>query len=708
MPIGRRSMKWLAILLLLTLSFASSAAFAAESAEPLTLVVMDPLAAPLSCPCVEGYAQRDYNVLAEYLADQLGREVRVGFGGSLVKGQEQAGGHAADLVIGKDSVIRSDAAKLGFAVTPLARLSGRDGKTTQTGLVVLCTADPAKELNDLEGYRIYFGPADSDEKHAAALRLIRSEGAKVESPGADCISDACSDGASKVVELGADAKVAAVISSYAHPLLEGCGTIDKGDLRVIGETSPVAFVTAFATDRVDKTTAAQVREALLDMIREPKVTQALESMLGFLPIDDEYEGLLDQPEEPIEKTQTVEGEQSSIPSNWPGWAGPTRNGHVAWLPDQLPDEPQFVWRKALNRPGLGGIAVVDHYVLLGDRDIANQFDVWRCFDANSGEPVWERRYPAPGKLDYDNAPRATPLVVDNKAYLLGAFGHLSCVNLADGKLQWRRNLRLEYGVTEELVWGLCSSPLLVDGKLIVNPGANDAAWVALEPETGYEIWRTAGDRHGFASPLVATLGGVKQLVGYDRTSLNGWDLETGQRLWTLTPPRKGDFNVPTPLVIKDQLLVMTENNGTRLYQFAASGAIDPTPVDQYNLLGSDMSTPVGINGHAYCVWEDLFCLEVQSGILTEKWIGSDPALPETGTIIAGKNDEGKARLLVIARGGELLVIDAEPTQEMRILSRSNLFQFTPNQAEDLLTQPALVGDRLYLRNEEELVCVRLR
>ncbi len=377
------------------------------------------------------------------------------------------------------------------------------------------------------------------------------------------------------------------------------------------------------------------------------------------------------------------------------------------MPDTLPAEPIFVWRKSLIRSGLGGIAVCDDRVLIGDRDIANQFDVWRCLDANTGESLWTYRYPAFGSLDYDNAPRATPLVHDEYVYLLGAFGQLTCVRLDDGKKVWQRHLRLQYGAKSELVWGLCSSPLIVDDKLIVNPGAEKASWVALNPKTGKEVWRVGGDRHGFASPLVATLGGVRQLIVYDRTSLMGLDIASGQRLWKVKPPRTGDFNVPTPAVVDGHLLVMTENNGTRLYAFDDSGKAIDKPVAEYQMLASDQSTPVLIDQRAFCLWSDLFCLEVGGGKITERWIGSDDAFPETGTVVAGLNHDEEARLLVIGRGGELLLVDASTDEQMEILSRSNLFDVSPSSAQDLLTQPAVVGDRVYIRTEDEIVCVQL-
>lgn len=675
------------------------ATVASAQTEPITLVVMDPLAAPLSCPCVEGYAQREYQALADWVSQKTGRQVRIGFGESLSRGQESAGGFEADVVIGKDSVVRADAAKLGVGMEPIARLTGRKGKMTQTGLIVVRSDDPAQSVGDLVGYQIYFGPSECDEKHSAPLSLLASAGAAPPLGTELLISNACSDGATKVVDLGPSVRSAAVISSYAKPLLTGCGTIQEGDLRVVGETDPLPFVTAFISERADPETRAKIAEALFTVMTDAETLKALESMVGFLPVDEAYHELVERTSAPSR------GPSPDDNTSWPGWGGPNGNGVVGWMPDRFDAEPEVVWRESLLRPGLGGVAVADGKVVVGDRDLSNQFDLWRCYDAQTGELVWRRQYPAPGALDYDNSPRATPVIRDGRAYLLGAFGDLTCVRLETGSVVWRRNLLREYGAKEQLVWGFCSSPLLVDGRLIVNPGSSEAAWVALDPQSGRELWRAAGDRRAFASPVCLKLGGVKQLVAYDRSTLGGWRIDNGERLWTMRPERKGDFNVPTPVEVGGRLFVTTENNGARLYSFDENGKVDQAS-NGYRSLSPDTSSPLSFEGRVYCVWNDLYCLDAR-GELRESWVASDDALPETGSVLAGKTSEGAARLLVTGRGGELLLIDPDAQSGERIVSRLNLFGEDPMDAEDLLTLPALVGDRLYLRGESELVCVRL-
>ncbi|MBI1249208.1 PhnD/SsuA/transferrin family substrate-binding protein [bacterium] len=253
--------------------------------KPLTLVVMDPLAAPLSCPCVEGYAQRKYEALEAFLEKELGRSVNLLFTESLetIKDKDLAGG-TIDLVIGKDSVARYDAKQKGLTVTPLGRLTDKQGSTTQYGMIVVAKDDPAQKPGDLKDYEIFFGTVDAAEKHDAAIELLKKEGVTL--PKKLTTSQACSDGACKILELGRSTMGAAVISSYAAPLLEGCGTIKKGDLRVIGKTKEVPFITAFATNNVSTNEQKQIEKALMQVATDQELCQKLESLVGFLPVED--------------------------------------------------------------------------------------------------------------------------------------------------------------------------------------------------------------------------------------------------------------------------------------------------------------------------------------------------------------------------------------------------------------------------------------
>jgi ABC transporter, phosphonate, periplasmic substrate-binding protein len=254
--------------------------------DPLVIAVMDPLCDKFACDCVQGYAQRNYEKLAKYLLKKTGKHSKVAYGESLKIALEDVD-RAPDFVIGKYSVVLHGAAAAKYKLAPIAHLTGKDGSTTQSGLIVVRTADEASLVDDLEGYRIFFGPEECDEKNAAARELLKSAEVKIPEPLE--ISGACSEAAKKLVALEPSVKAAAVISSYAQPLLEGCGNIKKGDLRIVGETKKLHFVTVFVNEKLDPITRDLVLKALLEMGKDSEMLAALETKNGFVRFKNEID-----------------------------------------------------------------------------------------------------------------------------------------------------------------------------------------------------------------------------------------------------------------------------------------------------------------------------------------------------------------------------------------------------------------------------------
>jgi ABC-type phosphate/phosphonate transport system substrate-binding protein len=297
---------WLGVVAV-TIGALSMAALPAAADEPLVVVVMDPLSDKLACDCVAGFAQRKYEVLGQHLQRQLGCKVEVYWGESIEmalkdENAKRTSPLVADLVIGKHSVVVAESKAKSLGLEPLAQLSGQDGKTTQTGLVVVRTADPAILVDDLLGYRIIFGPADCDEKHAAPRQLLVE--AEVELPKELDVANSCSVAAQKMLDCPKDEKVAAIISSYAVPLLEGCGTIEKGAMRVIGESDPVPFISAFIRDKTAEPRRAKIMASLTAVANDSALKQALETRDGFVPFVAETTTADDANSEPVSEKKT--------------------------------------------------------------------------------------------------------------------------------------------------------------------------------------------------------------------------------------------------------------------------------------------------------------------------------------------------------------------------------------------------------------------
>jgi outer membrane protein assembly factor BamB len=357
---------------------------------------------------------------------------------------------------------------------------------------------------------------------------------------------------------------------------------------------------------------------------------------------------------------------------------------------------RVVWRKRLTGQSMAGIAANEKMVLVPDRDPLDTQDVFRCLNAETGEELWTLRDFGKAALDYGNAPRATPQMVGEFVVFYGALGKMHCVRAANGEKIWKKDFTKEFGVRDLSSWGSTSSPLVVDEKLIVNPGGPQASVAALKPESGEVLWKTPGDKAAFGSFVLATLGGKRQIVGYDAKALCGWEIESGEQLWRLVPPRRSDFNVPTPIVAGEQLVLSTENNGTRLYGFHASGKIIPEPVAVNDGLAPDTHTPVAMGDRLFGVWHGLYCLDLKNGLKTI-WKAEDPAFNDYATAVACGN-----RVLIISKHGELLLVDAGG-ETFKLISRVKAFDDDPG----VYSHPAFVGKRIYLRGSGEMIAIDL-
>jgi outer membrane protein assembly factor BamB len=249
---------------------------------------------------------------------------------------------------------------------------------------------------------------------------------------------------------------------------------------------------------------------------------------------------------------------------------------------------------------------------------------------------------------------------------------------------------------------MTATPLVVDDKLIVNPGAKDASLVALDRKTGEIVWKSPGAAAAYASPIINNFNGQRQVVAYDTDSLGGWDVITGERVWKIIPEKTGDYNVPTPIALGDKLLVATENNSTRLYDFKGRGyqgavRVVDKPQHRFDDLAPDMITPVAYDGMVFCPHNaNLYCLDAKT--LELLWQQRDMAFYRYASLVAGNG-----HVMIMTLDGELLLVRADHTK-YQLTARLRLFD---DQQTEVWSHPALVQGRLYVRNECSINCLVL-
>ena len=203
--------------------------------------------------------------------------------------------------------------------------------------------------------------------------------------------------------------------------------------------------------------------------------------------------------------------KDAVGGDWPAFLGPSHNAvsTETRLSRRLP--PPLVWEFPRGT-GYASPAVVGERLVFLHR-VANE-EVVECLNAETGASRWRFRYPTAfeDRYGYNNGPRASPVIDGERVYTMGAETKLHCLELASGKVIWKRDMRADYKVPQDF-FGTASTPLVEGQLLIVNVGAPGGPAVAgFDKTTGREVWR-AGKEWGpsYASPVPAVVHGKRRV-----------------------------------------------------------------------------------------------------------------------------------------------------------------------------------------------------
>jgi outer membrane protein assembly factor BamB len=187
----------------------------------------------------------------------------------------------------------------------------------------------------------------------------------------------------------------------------------------------------------------------------------------------------------------------------------------------------------------------------------NDDEVMSALDAATGTVVWRSAYPAPFTMQsaaarHGPGPKSTPTYANGRLYAIGMTGVVSAFDAASGKLLWRKPAP---GIVP-LSTSHAFSPLVDRGMVIFHVGGHgEGALTAYDEVTGDVRWRWAGDGPGYGSPIVAELGGTRQIVTFTQDKLIGVDAATGALLWERPYTTPGTQNSITPILYGQMLIV---------------------------------------------------------------------------------------------------------------------------------------------------------
>jgi outer membrane protein assembly factor BamB len=389
----------------------------------------------------------------------------------------------------------------------------------------------------------------------------------------------------------------------------------------------------------------------------------------------------------------------ALGADWPQHLGPTRDGHspeTGLLRSWPKDGPAVGWKREVGS-GWAGPAVSDGRLILFHR--VGDDEVVECLDPATGKPHWESKYHTRyvDDFNFDNGPRATPLIAGDRVFTLGADGDLRAWDLATGKGLWDRNVNKDYGVAKGF-FGCASSPLLAGGRLLLNVGAKGAGVVAFDPATGKEMWKVADDPVSYSSPVLAKIGGEELAVFFTRSGLLAVAPEKGDVRFhhPFRPRAQASVSAASPVVAGDRVFLSTAYGTGAVLLDLKSGK----PVEVWagnDTLSCHYNTPLLVKGHLYGIdgrqeggQAALRCVEWGTGKVkwTKEGFGCAGLIHADGVLIA------------CPENGDVVLIDPSP-DGYKELARAAVLD------SPVRSLPALSGGRLFVRDGKKLVALEV-
>ena len=388
-----------------------------------------------------------------------------------------------------------------------------------------------------------------------------------------------------------------------------------------------------------------------------------------------------------------------VAADWPQHLGPNRDGHspeTGLLRSWPVGGPNVAWQRDVGK-GWAGVAVAGDRLVLFHR--VGDEEVVACLDPATGNEKWKAGYRATyiDEFEFDNGPRAVPLVAHDKVYTLGPAGELRAWELATGKSVWAKNVNQEYKAPKGF-FGLATSPILAGGHVLVNVGAKGAGIVAFDRDTGAEVWKASDEAVSYSSPVTANFGNHEATVFFTRNGL--WSLfpSTGHEWYThpFRPRAHASVNAMTPIVSGDRVFLSTAYDTGAVLLEVRKGKLEVV-WEGKDVLDCHYNTPVLVKDHLYGIdgrqetrAARLRCVEWATGKVswTKDAFGCAALIYADGLLIA------------CPENGDVVLIEPSP-DAYKELARHRVLD------EPVRALPALAGGRLFVRDGKKLVALEM-
>jgi len=376
--------------------------------------------------------------------------------------------------------------------------------------------------------------------------------------------------------------------------------------------------------------------------------------------------------------------------DWPQWRGANRDGKVTGFatPEKWPTELAQKWKVTVGTgdatPALAGDKL---YVFARQ----GEDEVTLCLNATDGKELWRDKYAAQavtGAAARHPGPRSSPTVTDGKVVTLGVGGVLSCLDASSGKVLWRKDPFPK--VVPRFFTAM--SPIIVDGMCIAHlGGAGNGGIIAFDVTTGEQKWQWTAEGPDYASPVLLTAEGTKQIVTLTEKSIVGVGAADGKLLWQLAfLPRRRAYNAATPIVDGQTVIFTGAGRGTKAVKIEKHGdGFAARELWSNAEVATQFNTPVLRDGLLYGLSNrgNLFCINAEMG--KTAWSDTTPRGRGGFAAIVAVD----SAILALPSNSELIVFEPSD-KEYTELARIKVAD-TPTYA-----HPVFAGNRIFVKDQE--------
>jgi len=391
----------------------------------------------------------------------------------------------------------------------------------------------------------------------------------------------------------------------------------------------------------------------------------------------------------------------NVGNDWPRFNGAKQDNisSETGLLQEWPSEgPKLLWTAKGLGAGYSGLSVVKGTVYTLTNKAAGECML--ALDVGTGEKIWCTAFGPATNPSVGPGPRSTPTIDGETAYGLGADGLLVAIEIASGKVKWKKNILEEFAGTNP-TWGICESVLIDGEKLICTPGGTKGTLVALNKESGETIWACVTpekEQAGYASAVVAEIAGVRQYVQFTSRGTIGVSTD-GKYLWRNNSSANGSANCSSPLISGDYVFTASNygTGGALVKLTPKDGGIDAALVYHTKDMKSHHGDMVIKEGLIFGTDDPgiLTCLDLETG--KKKW--------QNRSVGKGSVTSADGMLILRSEKGSLALFKSQGNKYEEL----GRFDQPERSDRDAWTHPVIAADgRLFLRDQDILQCFDLK